>query len=208
MFKTKLFILLLCTSPYLMAQVSAIEPDSIHKPNNAYVFHFIPSVKENIYGVSFGPVGSESICNVSYLRKSHGLNFQLIGQGLFIPLNVQEFSFDSLLLKPDTLLFTTQNARSLHNGLLLSIFGTYTDFSNGIVLSAGCSFGRKVNGLAFNLFANKYYVANGIELGIQNQAYKVSGLQIGLFNRCVVLNGLQIGLWNVNEKRKLPIVNW
>jgi hypothetical protein len=49
---------------------------------------------------------------------------------------------------------------------------------------------------------------NGTALGIQNQAHKVNGLQIGLFNRCVELNGLQIGLWNVNEKRKLPIVNW
>lgn len=208
MSKTKLFIFIFCCSKFLVAQVATIDADSSQKLNNAYIFHFIPSVKNNIYGVSFGPVGSESICNVSYLRKSHGLNFQLIGQGLFIPLNIQEFSFDSLLLKPDTLLFTTQNARSLHNGLLLSIFGTYTDFSNGIVLSAGCSFGRKVNGLAFNLFANKYYVVNGVELGIQNQAHQVNGLQIGLFNRCVVLNGLQIGLWNVNEKRKLPIVNW
>jgi hypothetical protein len=24
----------------------------------------------------------------------------------------------------------------------------------------------------------------------------------------VELNGLQIGLWNVNEKRKLPLINW
>ena len=41
-----------------------------------------------------------------------------------------------------------------------------------------------------------------------NRQHKVNGLQIGLFNRCVELNGFQIGLWNVNEKRKLPIVNW
>jgi hypothetical protein len=123
-------------------------------------------------------------------------------------LNRKVFAFEQILLPLDSLFFTTQNTRSLHNGLLLSTSGTYTDFSNGIVLSVGCSFGRKVNGLAVNLFANKYYVANGVELGIQNQAHKVNGLQVGLFNRCVELNGLQIGLWNVNEKRKMPLINW
>jgi hypothetical protein len=49
---------------------------------------------------------------------------------------------------------------------------------------------------------------NGVELGLQNQAHRMNGLQLGLFNRCVELNGLQIGLWNVNEKRRLPFVNW
>ena len=178
------------------------------KPNNAYVFRFIPSVKDNIYGISLGPIGSEAICNAIKLRRTHGINIQLIGQGFFIPLNREEFAFEQILLPLDSLFFTNQNTRSLHNGLLLSTTGTYTDISNGIVLSAGCSFGRKVNGLAINLFANKYYVANGVELGIQNQAHKVNGLQLGLFNRCVELNGLQIGLWNVNEKRKLPLINW
>jgi hypothetical protein len=178
------------------------------KPDNAYVFHLIPSVKDNIYGISLGPIGSEAICNAIKLRRTHGINIQLIGQGFFIPMNRKEFAFEQIFLPLDSLFFTTQNARSLHNGLLLSTFGTYTDFSNGIVLSVGCSFGREVNGLAVNLFANKYYVANGVELGIQNQAHKVNGLQVGLFNRCVELNGLQIGLWNVNEKRKLPLVNW
>ncbi|MEN9743292.1 MAG: hypothetical protein RLZZ65_1097 [Bacteroidota bacterium] len=178
------------------------------KPDNAYVFHFIPSVKDNIYGISLGPIGSEAICNAIKLRRTHGINIQLIGQGFFIPLNRKEFAFEQILLPLDSSFFTAQNTRSLHNGLLLSTFGTFTDFSNGIVLSAGCSFGRKVNGLAINLFASKYYVANGVELGIQNQAHKVNGLQVGLFNRCVELNGLQIGLWNVNEKRKLPLINW
>jgi hypothetical protein len=94
----------------------------------------------------------------------------------------------------------------------MKIAGQHTPFWGGqhgrFLQSAGCSFGRKVNGLAINLFANKYYVANGVELGIQNQAHKVNGLQVGLFNRCVELNGLQIGLWNVNEKRKMPLINW
>lgn len=178
------------------------------KPNNAYVFHLIPSVKDNIYGIAIGPIGSEAICNVIKLRRTHGINIQLIGQGLFIPMNRNEFAFERILLPLDSSFFSTENTRALHNGLLLSTTGTYTDITNGLVLSAGCSFGRKVNGFAFNLFCNKYYIVNGVELGIQNQAHKVNGLQIGLFNRCVEINGLQIGLWNVNEKRKLPLINW
>jgi hypothetical protein len=50
------------------------------KPNNAYVFHLIPSIKDNIYGVSLGPIGSEAICNAIKLRRTHGINIQLIGQ--------------------------------------------------------------------------------------------------------------------------------
>lgn len=208
MIKIKLFVFILCCTQYLVAQVSVNDTDSIHKPNNAYVLHFIPSVKDNIYGIAIGPIGSEAICNVIKLRRTHGINIQLIGQGFFMPMNRKEFAFEQLLLPLDSIFFSTENTRALHNGLLLSTTGTYTDISNGIVLSAGCSYGRKLNGLAFNLFCNKYYLANGIELGIQNQAHKVNGLQIGLFNRCVELNGLQIGLWNVNEKRKLPLMNW
>lgn len=208
MLKIKLFVFILCCTQYLLAQVSVNDTDSIHKPNNAYVLHFIPSVKDNIYGIAIGPIGSEAICNVIKLRKTHGINIQLIGQGFFIPMNRKEFAFEQLLLPLDSIFFSTENTRALHNGLLLSTTGTYTDISNGIVLSAGCSYGRKLNGVAFNLFCNKYYEANGIELGIQNQAHKVNGLQIGLFNRCVELNGMQIGLWNVNEKRKLPLINW
>lgn len=208
MIKIKLFVFILCCTQYLVAQVSVNDTDSIHKPNNAYVLHFIPSVKDNIYGIAIGPIGSETICNVTNTRKSYGLNLQLIGQGIFIPMNRDVFRFEQLLKNPMPELVDQIAARASHSGLLISTFGTYTDISNGIVLSAGCSYGRKLNGLAFNLFCNKYYVANGIELGIQNQAHKINGLQIGLFNRCVELNGLQIGLWNVNEKRKLPLMNW
>jgi hypothetical protein len=153
-------------------------------------------------------VGSEAICNVSHTRKSFGINIQLIGQGIFVPMNRDVFRFEQLLKNPMPELVDQISARASHSGLLISTFGTYTDVSNGLVLSAGFSYGRKMNGFALNLCSGKYIHVNGIELGVQNQAHKVNGLQVGLFNRCVELNGLQIGLWNVNEKRKLPLINW
>ena len=189
-------------------QVTVNDTDSIDKPNNAYVLHLIPSIKDNIYGIAIGPVGSEAICNVSHTRKSFGINIQLIGQGIFVPMNRDVFRFEQLLKNPMPELVDQIAARASHSGLLISAFGTYTDVSNGLVLSAGFSYGRKINGIALNLCSGKYLHVNGIELGIQNQAHQVNGLQIGLFNRCVELNGLQIGIWNVNEKRKLPLINW
>jgi hypothetical protein len=206
--KQILFLFALCSSQFLLAQVSGNEADSSLKPSNAYVLHFIPSVKDNVYGIAIGPIGSETICNVTNTRKSYGINLQLIGQGIFIPMNRKVFSFEQLLLNPMPDLINQIACKAMHSGILISTFGTYTDISNGIVLSLGFSYGRKLNGIAFNLCSGKYITVNGMELGIQNQAHTVNGLQLGLLNRCVQLNGLQIGLWNVNEKRKLPIINW
>jgi hypothetical protein len=36
----------------------------------------------------------------------------------------------------------------------------------------------------------------------------MSGLQIGIVNKSKNLRGIQIGIWNVNQKRKLPLLNW
>lgn len=72
------------------------------------------------------------------------------------------------------------------------------------------------------LFNDAYYM-NGLQTGFSNYAYRTNcvqlsilgngskemkGVQIGLFNKAVKLRGIQIGAWNVNQKRKLPIINW
>jgi hypothetical protein len=50
---------------------------------------------------------------------------------------------------------------------------------------------------------------NGVQLGgLANFSKKMDGLQIALFNKSENFRGLQIGLWNVNQKRKLPFINW
>jgi hypothetical protein len=41
-----------------------------------------------------------------------------------------------------------------------------------------------------------------------NTTENLFGLQIGLYNTSENLFGLQIGIWIVNQKRKLPFINW
>jgi hypothetical protein len=192
-----------------LANFSFAQQDSTKTTENAYVFRFLPSVKDNLYGIGFGLFGSEVICNVSNTRKSHGLNIQIIGQGLFVPLNRKAFSYN-VLFATDTSWMLRENTKfkAKHNGILISGFGTMTEVSNGIVLSGLSSLGYYLNGLGFNLLSSKYTYVNGVSISLNNQAYQVKGVQIGLINKTRKLKGFQIGLWNCNEKRKLPFINW
>ncbi len=36
----------------------------------------------------------------------------------------------------------------------------------------------------------------------------MKGLQIGVVNKAKRLRGIQLGIWNINERRKLPLINW
>ncbi|NSW45630.1 MAG: hypothetical protein HPY79_07440 [Bacteroidales bacterium] len=172
-------------------------------PNNSkYILGFIPSKASNIYGLAIGPIGSESLCNVEYTRKSHGLNIQLPGQGVFLVF----FGFsDKIIQSTDD---SIQKIKTIHNGLLISILGTTADIINGVNISSFMSAGKKMNGFSFNIFWNAYYKINGICVGIVNTSFRLNGLQIGLLNKSTKVNGLQIGLLNKNEKRILPFINW
>jgi len=180
---------------------------------NSYFFRMIPSVRDNIYGIAFGLFGSEVICNHKNLKKSHGLNVQIFGQGLFIPINRRAFTYKRTLATDSSWMVVQMQTNEMHykakhNGILISGFGTMTDESNGIVLSGLSSMGYKVNGIAFNLLSSKYYELNGLSIALNNESYIVKGIQCGLINRTKKLKGFQFGLWNVNEKRKLPLINW
>ena len=181
------------------------------KNDNAYVFKIIPSAKDNIYGVCIGIVGSEAVCNLPNVKNSHGINIQIIDQGLFVLLNRKAFSYSNTLADDTGYLINLPDSSSYkawHNGLILSSFGTFTDVISGVSFSCGSSIGFLMNGVSFNLISNKYSRANGITLGMINQANHMTGLQIGLFNKTSHLKGFQFGLWNVNSKRKLPLINW
>jgi hypothetical protein len=98
--------------------------------------------------------------------------------------------------------------RAHHNGLLLSLFGTFTDQVNGISFSLWMSMGRKMNGLSINLWWSVYEQINGVSFALVNQTAETKGVQIGLVNKAKKLRGFQFGLWNKNEKRSLPLINW
>lgn len=207
--KTSLLILALILASCLFSQSESLEFDK--RAKDRYIAWFIPSASKNIYGLALGIVGSEAVCNRPYTKYSHGINLQIIGQGIFQTFVITKIKFKDLYPQEesDTLDLQEEEAkRAIHNGILISPFGTFTDQVNGVSLSSWMSMGTKINGISFNLLWNYYEQVNGITIGFVNHTAVTKGLQIGLVNKTIKLKGFQIGLWNKNEKRALPILNW
>lgn len=186
------------------------QQDSIPLKRDAYVLGFLPSQRSNIYGLSLGLIGSEVYCNLTLKRNSHGVNFQLFGNGGFVILtphfwNQKGFTEDSVFQR---IFSESPNYKIRHNGIIISAFGTNTSVTNGIAISGLVSNGTVMNGIGLNLLSNNYLKSNGVFISIFNQSFQTNGIQIGLVNRSKHLKGIQIGLWNVNSRRKLPLINW
>lgn len=189
---------------------SQTDSTTVEKKRNRFPVWPIPSAAHNIYGIAIGPIGSETICDKPYTKYSHGLNMQLVGQGLFQVFYINKIKF-SELNSPDTTIVVPPNAepmRAIHNGLLLSPFGTFTNQVNGASISVWMSMGTKINGVTCNLLWNRYEEVNGFAAGMVNHTGIMKGIQLGLVNKTKKLSGIQIGLWNKNEKRSLPFINW
>jgi hypothetical protein len=196
-FKTSLIIVLIISSKLILAQSKELS-------KNRYVFRLLPSWSKNIYGIALGPIGSDAVCDAKYPMKTHGVNIQLIGQGIIQPFLIKylDAAYSDKDEKPDS------NSRiAIINGISVSGFGTWTYQVNGINLSTFMGAHKKVNGLSFHLLWNYVHQSNGINISLVNQSGKVNGLQIGLINKTQKLNGIQIGLWNKNAKRSFPIIN-
>lgn len=199
-------ILILCSTIFSFSQSDTLKLDK--KKTNRFVIWFIPSIATNIYGIAIGPVGSEAICNLPYTKFSHGINFQLIGQGFFQTFYIRKMKFKEFQLSDTGIFNDTLPKRAMHNGILISPFGTFTDQVNGLSFSLWMSMGQKTNGLTLNLLWNRYEQINGISIGLVNHAAVTKGIQIGIVNKTKKLRGFQFGLWNKNKKRSLPIFNW
>jgi len=207
--KLTTFIIILFTTLLSFSQSDSLK--TVKKESDRYVIWLLPSVANNIYGIAIGLIGSEAICQRPYTKYSHGLNLQIVGQGFFQTFYINKLKFNGLNLREsnETGIFNEPAPyRAIHNGLILSPFGTFTDQVNGISFSLWMSMGVKVNGLTFNLLWNRYEQINGMSIGLVNHAAVTKGLQIGIVNKTKKLLGFQIGLWNKNEKRTLPIINW
>jgi hypothetical protein len=204
-----LLFIFACSAMLASAQNDLLRIDS--RAKNRYVIWMIPSAASNIYGIAIGPVGSESVCNRPYTKYSHGINIQFIGQGIFQVFYIKYVNFEDFNLSAgeDSGFFSdTLSKRAIHNGILLSSFGTFTDQVNGISFSPWMSMGKQINGVSINLLWNRYERINGVSIGLVNHAVVSKGLQIGLVNKAKKNRGFQFGLWNKNEKRSLPLVNW
>ncbi|MEX2597987.1 MAG: hypothetical protein WEC59_13760 [Salibacteraceae bacterium] len=145
-------------------------------------------------------------------RASHGVNIQFIGVGALQIFNLSQFGFE--LLDPKYTAITDSSnkvlitPRVIHNGLIISAFGTLTNEINGISISPAISIGNRLNGLSINLIWNRYQTTNGVSIAFINEAGVARGVQCGIINRTYQLNGFQFGLWNQNKQRSLPIINW
>lgn len=126
----------------------------------------------------------------------YGLN---ISTGTFEPIDAYGITAVGIL-----------NYSRKNNGLILAGASNFIERGNGIIIAGGGNGIYKGNGLVLSsVWGNntKYY--NGLQISAQNYiTRKGSGLQIGIFNKAKDYRGIQIGLWNVNDKRKLPLINW
>jgi hypothetical protein len=207
--KQLIFFVFINLSLGLCAQVKINPNDSLPDKQKAYGVRFLPSVVPQFYGLALGLVGSDAICNLPYTKTTNGINIQLFGTGFTALLNPIEFSYEAMFNEESGWMqIPRAMPKAVHNGLLISGFGTLTPVTNGVVLSGLSSVGKLMNGLAINGLQNKYTKANGICISLVNQSYEQNGIQIGLINRSTKLKGLQIGLWNINSKRKLPLINF
>jgi len=186
----------------------------------------------NIYGISVGLITpNDSMQNV----RSNGIRIEALGLGILFgfmgndPIAKNEDEFQK---KMSGRLFEKIN------GLNLSATGTLCDCAvNGFSAGLVGQLGRQVNGVSLSMI-NLFQLHNGLQMGSINGAYsmngvqmaafinsaikakglqicllsnsaeKATGLQVALFNKAQQLKGVQIGLWNVNQRRKLPFVNW
>lgn len=95
-----------------------------------------------------------------------------------------------------------------YNGLTFAAVGQYGKLGNGFSLAGGWNIIDKQGGVQIAIIANSSYYMKGVQISGSNYINSGSGLQIGLLNRSKNFKGIQIGLWNVNQKRKLPVLNW
>ncbi len=185
-----------------------------------------------IHGVSFGFLTD----NVSVGNTlTNGLRMELLGLGFLLPIMPSSPVADSA---EELASVFSRGANQKINGLNLSTTGTIGNCHvngmsvgaigqsllqvNGIAASAVMNLIQKHNGLMLALF-NDAYSMHGAQIGCSNKTLHLSGLQmavinnyaergygvqIALINRCQELKGFQFGLWNVNQKRRMPLMNW
>jgi hypothetical protein len=146
----KIILLVIIAFSVMFSFAQSEELKNDNKAKNRYVIWMVPSAASNVYGIAIGPIGSESVCNRPYTKFSHGLNIQLIGKGIFQPFYIKHANFEGFNSSDgnESRSFSdTLDKRAIHNGILLSSFGIYTDQVNGISLSPWMSMGKKINGI-------------------------------------------------------------
>ncbi|MGE7775170.1 hypothetical protein ACQKLP_10625 [Chitinophaga sp. NPDC101104] len=168
----------------------------------------------NIYGIGLGWLPIYETVNTT----TNGLRLEAPGPGLFIAF-MPHAPWDTAFVSPKPI--PADSLPEKVNGINLSALGSMTYRVNGISLGLIGQVNTRVNGISFSAI-NVTEKHNGIQLGVVSITKnmcgiqlsfnaisdQVRGVQIGLLTSSSNTRGLQFGLWNVNEKRKLPILNW
>jgi hypothetical protein len=163
-----------------------------------FPFWFAPSKRTVSYGITGGLfIGEETRQHVN------GLYLELPGQGLaaiMMPGDPFVHYVDSLPACANQI-----------NGVSLSLTGSMnTDLAmHGLAINPFGAYYKKLRGVNVAGLIALVAEARGVNIGLLgNICDRMKGLQVGLFNNAHQLKGVQIGLWNVNQKRKLPLINW
>lgn len=173
---------------------------------------------QNINGLSVGlwPSLDNDFRNVY----TNGIKLEAIGFGVAVPLIPRspvaetEEQFRAILSDPPSERINGLNLSGsgsvgdcITNGISVGFIGQINREISGVSASVMMNFSQKHSGLQMAMF-NESYLMNGLQIGVGNYGRKTRGIQIGITNHSDNLKGLQFGLWNVNQKRKLPILNW
>ncbi len=94
------------------------------------------------------------------------------------------------------------------NGVSVNFYNNTSGNLTGIHISGFANSSEKGYGLHMAFIGNDSDDFKGLQISGFNESKKMRGVQIGLVNKAGNLKGFQLGLWNVNEKRKLPLINW
>lgn len=222
--RTLIYVLIFCSPFFANAQ-----GDSTQKVL-APIWTF-QQVNSEIYGISIGLASTPQKPKNSITQ---GLKLELFGLGFFLlfapesPLSYNDSIYGMRLKMPRSekingiaLASTGSFCDCSINGISVGGLGQYFVKINGLGL-APIMFTEQMNGIQIAGFNGIYYsrgfqgavVFNWNEHGRNlmlasfNLSNDFKGVQIGLINKASKLKGIQIGLWNINEKRKLPFMNW
>jgi hypothetical protein len=188
-----------------------------------YLFGTFHTQNTTINGVSFGAFPQFN--NKQRFVRTNGIRLEIPGIGLigFMAngslirkeetdeivngLNISSGTMGNVSFNGITFALVTQSGTE-NNGLAIAGLWNGMDKSNGIQIAGLLNEATFSNGIQFAISNSTEYM-KGLQIGGVNYANeKMVGLQIGIWNKSRNTKGIQLGLWNINEKRKLPIINW
>ena len=184
---------------------------SLSAQDRKYVMWYSPSKATDVYGVmlNFFPREVGDFPDYSV----YGVELDLNPLGLFTSMLMVFEALDPELHQPDG---TVEGLEKYPPAYVKKIYGLQvgTMYAAGESIIYGLdislwSFESTVNGASISGVMNKQYIVNGLTVAtLGNHNISCHGVQIGLINTCSDLQGVQFGLWNVNQRRKLPLINW